>query len=150
MAPDHRRRLHVLLALAAVGAVASALWMAVLTHAGGDTTRAFYGSDTRAQAILVGAALAVGSVLWGPTRSPRARAALWGWGVAGVVGTALLWLFVPPSSLFLFRGGFLVAALCTAGVIGCVANLPASRLAAVLCFGPLRYVGRISYGMYLW
>jgi len=147
---DRRRRLTVLFVLAAAGAVASALWMAALTHAGGDTTRSFYASDTRAQAILVGAALAIGSVLWAPTRSRRARAALWSWGVAGVVGTALLWALVPASSLLVFRGGFFVAALCTAGVIACVANLPTSPLASVLCVRPLRYVGRISYGMYLW
>ncbi|HEY5024595.1 MAG TPA: acyltransferase family protein [Acidimicrobiales bacterium] len=147
---DRRRRLYVLFFVAAAGALASALWMAVLTHAGGDTTRSFYASDTRAQAILVGAALAIGSVLWGPTRTRRARAALWSWGVAGVVGTALLWSLVPPSSLLVFRGGFFVAALCTAGVIACVANLPGSSLATVLCLRPLRYVGRISYGMYLW
>ena len=149
-ATGERRRLRVLFAVAAIGAVASASWMAVLTRAGGDTTRSFYGSDTRAQAILVGAALAVGSVLWGPTRSRRARAAVRGWGAAGVLGTALLWLFVPQSSVWVFRGGFLVAALCTAGVIACVADLPAGRLATVLCWRPLRYVGRISYGMYLW
>lgn len=70
--------------------------------------------------------------------------------MAGVVGTALLWLLVPQDSLWVFRGGFLVAALCCAGVIACVANLPTSRLATALSWGPLRYVGRISYGMYLW
>ncbi len=148
--PDHRRRLQVLFVIAGAGAVASALWMAALTHAGGDTTRSFYASDTRAQAILVGAALALGTVLWGPARSRRARAALWSGGIAGVVGTALLWALVPPSSLLVFRGGFFVAALGTAGVIACVAALPSSRLASVLCLSPLRYVGRISYGMYLW
>src|ERR1019366_7172898 len=88
--PDHRRRLHVLFAVAVTGAVASAVWMAVLTQDGGDTTGSFYASDTRAQAILVGAALAIGSVLWGPARSRRARAAVWGFGVTGVAGTALL------------------------------------------------------------
>ncbi len=145
-----RRRLGVLFAVAATGAVASALWMAMLTHGGGDTTRAFYASDTRAQAILVGAALALGSVLWGPARSLRARCAVLAWGVAGVTGTALLWIFVPASSLWVFRGGFLVAALCTAGVIACVANLPSSPLVRMLSWRPLGYVGRISYGMYLW
>ncbi len=145
-----RRRLGVLFSVATVGALASASWMAVLTRAGGDTTRAFYGSDTRAQAILVGAALAVGSVLWGPTRSRRGRAAVRGWGVAGVLGTALLWLFVRQSSLWVFRGGFLAAALCTAGVIACVADGPSGPVAKGLCWRPLRYVGRISYGMYLW
>ena len=88
--------------------------------------------------------------VWGPARSRRARSALWGWGVAGVVGTALLWSFVPQNSLWVFRVASSLAALCTAGVIACVANLPATRLATMLCWRPLRYVGRISYGMYLW
>jgi hypothetical protein len=130
--------------------VSSALWMAWLTHTGGDTTRSYYASDTRAQAILVGAALAVGTVLWGPTESRRARSLVWCGGVAGVVGTALLWALLPQNSLWAFRGSFLVAALCAAGVMACVANLPASPLATALCWRPLRYVGRISYGMYLW
>ena len=145
-----RRRLGALFAVAAGGAVASAVWMAMLTHGGGDTTRAFYGSDTRAQAILVGAALALGSVLWGPARTLRARGAVLVWGVAGVMGTAVLWATVPASSLWVFRGGFMVAALCTAGVIACVANLPTSPVVRALSWRPLGYVGRISYGMYLW
>jgi peptidoglycan/LPS O-acetylase OafA/YrhL len=145
-----RRRLGVLFVIAAAGALASALWMAWLTHTGGDTTRSFYASDTRAQAILVGAALAIGSVLWGPVRSRRARAVVGGWGVGGVAGTALLWVLVPQNSLWVFRGGFLAAALCAAGVIICVADLPTGRLGTVLSWRPLRYVGRISYGMYLW
>jgi peptidoglycan/LPS O-acetylase OafA/YrhL len=147
---DRRRRLLVLFGVAVTGALASATWMAFLTHAGSDTTRSYYASDTRAQAILVGAALAVASVLWGPARSRSVRSAIWGGGIAGVVGTALLWVFVPQNSLWVFHGGFLVAALCTAGVIACVSNFPGSHIGTVLSWGPLRYVGRISYGMYLW
>jgi peptidoglycan/LPS O-acetylase OafA/YrhL len=147
---ERRRRLGVLFVLAVAGAGASALWMAVLTRGGGDTTRSFYGSDTRAQAILVGAALAIAGALWGPARSRRARGLLWGWGLAGVAGTAALWLWVPETSSLVFRGGFLVAGICAAGVVACVANLPGCRLATVLSLRPLRYVGRISYGMYLW
>ena len=149
--PGHqRRRLYVLFAVAAAGAVASAVWMAVLTAGGADTTRAFYGSDTRAQAILVGAALALGSVLWGPARSLRTRSAVLAWGAAGAIGTAWLWATVPASSVWVFRGGFMVAALGTAGVIACVAHLPSSPIVRVLSWRPLGYVGRISYGMYLW
>ena len=141
----------MLFAVAAVGAVASALWMAVLTHAGGDTTRSFYASDTRAQAILVGAALAIGSVLWGPTgragRGPRCGAgASPAWWERRCCGCSS-----PPDSLLVFRGGFFVAALCTAGVIA-VCRQSSRRPAVARCcvWRPLRYVGRISYGMYLW
>jgi peptidoglycan/LPS O-acetylase OafA/YrhL len=149
-AADPRRRLRVLFAVSVIGALASALWMAALAHSGADTTSAYYGSDTRAQAILVGAALAIGGALWGPARGGWARAALWGAGGVGATGTALLWVLVPQDSLWVFRGGFLVAALCTAGVIACVSDQSSGALARVLAWGPLRYVGQISYGMYLW
>jgi peptidoglycan/LPS O-acetylase OafA/YrhL len=148
--PDPRRRLCALFAVAVAGALASATWMAVLTRSGADTTRAYYGSDTRAQAILVGAALALGMALWGPARSRLARAVLRVAGIGGVLGTALLWLLMPVDSPVAFRGGFLLAALCTAGVIACVAQLPRTAVGSALSWRPLGYVGRISYGMYLW
>ena len=76
---DRRGRLAVVAGVALVGAVASALAMAALTPTGAvSVNRAYYGSDTRAQGLLVGAALAarlpvVGS---GPhrTRPTPARA----------------------------------------------------------------------------
>jgi peptidoglycan/LPS O-acetylase OafA/YrhL len=148
--PDPRRRLCVLFGIAVTGALASATWMAVLTRSGAETTRAYYGSDTRAQAILVGAALALGLALWEPARSPTARAVLRMAGVAGVLGTALLWLLMPVDSPVAFRGGFLLAALCTAGVIACVSQLPRTAVGSALSWRPIGYVGRISYGMYLW
>jgi len=82
--PDRRRRLRGLLVLAAAGALASAVWMMVLAPSNGaDPSRVYYGSDTRAQGLLVGAALAVACVLWGPVRTragTRALGALGCWG----------------------------------------------------------------------
>ena len=77
----NRQRLRLLLALACAGAVLSAVLMAcVAPH--GYTARAYYGTDTRAQAILVGAAIAIGLRLWrkrsgrdGFSASPRC----WPW-----------------------------------------------------------------------
>ncbi len=57
------RRLRLLFLLACVGVLASAALMAHLTPRGYDA-RAYYGTDTRAQALLVGAAIAVGLKLW--------------------------------------------------------------------------------------
>ena len=69
-------------------------------------------------------------------------------------GTALLWALVPASSLWVFRGGLLRAPpLCTAGVIACCRQSPPPAPWHWPCpraVEPLRYVGRISYGMYLW
>ena len=58
-----RRRLHLLFAVACLGSLASALLM-VLQAPDGYTSRAYYGTDTRAQALLVGAAIAIGLALW--------------------------------------------------------------------------------------
>jgi len=144
------RRLQVLLVVAVMGALASAVEMALVTHAGGDPTRSYYGSDTRAQSLLVGAALAVATALWGPAQRPAARRLLWLAGWAGAGGTALLWATVPETSRLAFHGGFLLAATATAAVIAAAAQLPRSPLARVLGLAPLRYLGQISYGMYLW
>ena len=55
--------------VALVGAIASAVLMASLYVPGGDPSRVYYGTDTRAQAMLMGAALAVIVTLHGPIRS---------------------------------------------------------------------------------
>jgi peptidoglycan/LPS O-acetylase OafA/YrhL len=149
-----RRRLGVLLAVAGGGALASAAWMAVITplvvHSANDLNRSYYGSDTRAQALLVGAALAIACVLWQPARSTWARFVLPWVGLAGVATLAALWAHVPETSALAFHGGFLIAALGTAAVIACVTQLPTSAVGSLLSLRPLRYLGRISYGMYLW
>ncbi len=54
----------------AVLAVASAVWMAILYQPFEDTTRVYYGTDTRAAGLLVGVVLAM---VWAPWRS-RSRA----------------------------------------------------------------------------
>ncbi|MGH9029866.1 MAG: acyltransferase family protein, partial [Acidimicrobiales bacterium] len=169
------RSLRALLVVCVVGTLASASEMAVLYSPAGRN-RVYYGTDTRAQALLVGAALAVGIVLWadrrartGPRTGPRSgprtgsgsepswspqtqagRAVMLTVGLGGVVGTALLWILVSFNDSFAFRGGFLLAALATAAVLASVSCHQQSVLARCLSVAPLRYIGRISYGMYLW
>ncbi len=57
---------------------------------------------------------------------------------------------VTESSAFAFHGGFLVIALSGAAVIAVVTQMPHHVVARVLSTRPLPYLGRISYGMYLW
>jgi hypothetical protein len=133
-----------------VGALASAAEMAHLAPHGYDA-RAYYGTDTRAQALLVGAAVAVGLALWGDA-SRRARSARLasGLALAGVAGTAALWATTAETSTFAFRGGFLAASLAAGAVVfGCVVA-PRSVVVRLLELPPLPQLGRISYGMYLW
>ena len=145
-----RRRLHVLFAVACLGSLASALIMGALAP-DGYTTRAYYGTDTRAQALLVGAAIAIGLTIWREgSRRPwfvRAASVL---GVVGIVGTGALWATTAETSAFAFRGGFLVASLAAGAVVLGVAVAPRSLTVRLLELPPLPQWGRISYGIYLW
>jgi peptidoglycan/LPS O-acetylase OafA/YrhL len=171
------RRLWALLALSVAGALASAAEMALLFHHGVGTTRLYYGTDTHGQCLLVGAALASGLALFAQRRRPGvtlapgggplgggpaganpawsassrwARTLLSVLGGAGLVGAGLLWWRSSYNGSFLWDGGFFVAAAATAAVLVCVVCAPRSWLARALSVSPLRYLGRISYGLYLW
>jgi peptidoglycan/LPS O-acetylase OafA/YrhL len=145
-----RRRLHALFVVACLGSLASALTMAILAP-NGYTTRAYYGTDTRAQALLVGAAIAIGLTLWREgSRRPwfvRTAAAL---GIAGMVGTGAMWATTPETSTFAFCGGFLVVSLAAGAVVLGVVVAPRSLAVRLLELPPLPQWGRISYGIYLW
>lgn len=136
-----------ILALAAV----SATLMISLYQPGADPSRVYYGTDSRAAELLVGAALAA---VWPSQRlrgavSPRARLMV---DTAGVVGLAVIFLFftqMEEFSPFLYRGGFVVLSAAVSLVVAAVAH-PASRLGVVLGWRPIRWIGERSYGIYLW
>src|SRR3954471_12806241 len=143
-----RRNLRAVTAVILVLAAGSALLMAALYHQGGDATRAYYGTDTRAQALLVGAALAV---LFTMRSVPRTRAAGVVLQVLGAAGLVFLaWVVVEQSErwTFLYRGGFSLVALASAAMIaGAMTRGP---VRSVLAVPPLPAIGLISYGLYLW
>ncbi len=145
-----RRRLYVLFVVACVGSLISAILMAFLAP-NGYTGRAYYGTDTRAQALLVGAAIAIGLTLWrdGSSRRwfTRTASVL---ALGGVAGTAALWATTSESSTFAFSGGFLVASLAAGAVVLGCAVAPRSLVVRLLELPPLPQWGRISYGVYLW
>jgi peptidoglycan/LPS O-acetylase OafA/YrhL len=151
-ADDHnRRRLAMVAVITATGAILSATWMAVLTSVGSASiNRVYYGSDTRAQGLLVGAALAAACQWWGPIRTVRGRRTLMVTGLAGAAGATTLCRTLSEGSVLTFRGGFALLALSTAAVIASVTRIPSHPLTRLLSFEPLPYLGRISYGMYLW
>ncbi len=136
---------------AAAIALAAGSWGlgAVLAHSG-NVTRSYYGTDTRAAAFLVGAAVA--AVLAGnvavSTRRRRPVLALVGVGGAGA--SAYLWTHLSGSSNWLFHGGLALAALSTAAVIVCIVRGPVGVVSRVCSVAPLRVLGRVSYGVYLW
>lgn len=137
--------------LLAAAAIASASWMAFLYQEGASPERLYFGTDTRAQALLIGAALGATlptMTVTAPSRLLTRSAGIAGWiGLAGLFG---LFLTATGDSPWLYQGGFLLTAvLSLAVVLGCV--LPATGgVPVLLSWGPLVFVGKISYGVYLW
>jgi peptidoglycan/LPS O-acetylase OafA/YrhL len=140
----------VLLVVTVLGVLASATEMALLFHPGMDPSRIYYGTDTRAQDILTGAALGILLLKRPAAAGARARA---GWSWVAVAGAAVFvaeWARINASVDTPYRGGFLLADVMVALVIAGVTLAPTGVPARVLAVRPLTFVGRISYGLYLW
>ncbi len=152
--------LRVLLVVAVTGAIASALEMAFLFNPA-DINRLYFGTDTHAQSVLIGATLAVGLRLWAErkrrgeegnwqARTPWARRVLTAVGVMGLAVSIVLYITVHSDDALAYRGGFSLAALAACAVLLSVSCAQYSPVARLLSFRPFTFIGRISYGMYLW
>jgi peptidoglycan/LPS O-acetylase OafA/YrhL len=145
-----RASLRLLLIISVAGAIGSAVLASVLTGHHVDPSRVYYGTDTRAQALLVGAALATWTALRPAPVSERGRRLVRSVGLAGAGVLVATFMLVGGESSLLYRGGFLVVALAVAGLLSSIAWLPQSPQARLLGVAPLAYLGRISYGVYVW
>jgi len=145
----HRRR--VLLGLCVGGAALSALAGALL-YQPNDVNRAYFGTDSRAQALLIGCALAV--LLARPARrgpwSPAIQDVVAVLGVLGLGTVALIWLTADGGDAWLYRGGLTAAAIGVAAIIAHTVLSPDDPIGRALALRPLVWIGRISYGLYLW
>ena len=142
--------------LCLVLACASALGMIVMYDPTGDPSRVYYGTDTRAFSLLIGAWLAL---IW-PVYTKRSkidpekmtdeqRKKLSTMGLVGLGVLALMCVFVPGTHAFWYRGGLVLASIATAAVIAAI-SLPGSALCRVFSAKPLVWLGTRSYGIYLW
>jgi len=137
------RRILIGLTLASI-ALGFLLW-----SPGHDPARVYYGTDTRAAELLIGAVLA--TVLAGRrhrSRMPSRRIAKSCAGTSALLVLVVMWTTSNQSATWLYRGGFAVHAVLTAFVIA--AALQPGPVAWILSVRPLRALGLISYGVYLY
>jgi len=137
-----RKRLVIITLLLAI---ASALHRATLQQLGALPVRTYYGIDTRADALLIGCATGM-CVSWGLIR-PRS--------LEPFLAPALLLIGVcviatDYASPLMHFGGFTLLAMATAVLLVNLVVSPESYVSTFFEYRPLVWLGRISYGVYLW
>jgi peptidoglycan/LPS O-acetylase OafA/YrhL len=136
--------LAITLSLAALSAASL-----VVLYDGANTSRAYFGTDTRATAILVGGALAM-VLAPGDAIAPATARGLDVLGFIALAGLALAWWKLDGENPFLYRGGLWLAQLAALALVACSVAGPRSIVARLLSFRPLALCGTVSYGLYLW
>jgi peptidoglycan/LPS O-acetylase OafA/YrhL/lysophospholipase L1-like esterase len=137
-----RGRRAPVVAITAIAAAGSAAWMRYLYDTGVNVTRIYYGTDTRAQAFLVGALAA----LVAPHLRARGRQVVGVLGGVALLGVIAV-MFTTATDL-LYRGGFALVAIATA--LAALAAMLPGPVTFALDRAPFRGLGRVSYGVYLW
>lgn len=135
-----------LLCIMVLGAILSAALMVLWYTPAQDSSRLYFGTDTRAAGLLIGAILAFVSTPGAGRRTPGLLDPL---GLIALVGLACQMVTMNEYEPFLYQGGLTVVALTTAIVIAAAAQ-PSSRVARMLGARLLCWVGVRSYGIYLW
>jgi peptidoglycan/LPS O-acetylase OafA/YrhL len=117
-----------------------------LWSTGVDLRRLYYGTDTRADALFVGCLIG----LIPPNIKQNWVKFVQCVGLLSAISFAWLVWTVDFSDAFLYRGGYTLVAVLAACVTWSSANTSLHFLSTVLEWSPLRWLGKISYGLYLW
>ncbi|MGX7059160.1 acyltransferase family protein [Vagococcus humatus] len=144
-----KKRQHVL-KLIVGGIMTSAILMAVL-YEPTSIDRVYYGTDTRAFALLIGCGLAFvwPYYLFTEKIEPKARRVLDGIGVVALVSLLMLANRLNEYQAFLYYGGFFLVACLTAILLAVLVH-PSTWLGKLLALPPFTWLGKRSYSIYLW
>lgn len=133
----------------------SAVLMMLLFDPTADPSRVYYGTDTRAFSLLIGALLAM---IWpsaklsdisGQNLSGKERLVFDGVGLVALLGLVLMVALTNGYSPFIYYGGLLVCSVLTAIAIAVMVH-PVSVLGKIFGWQPLVWLGKLSYSIYLW
>ena len=146
-----KRPQRTLLIVAITGVVLSFCAM-LLLYDGGDPTRVYMGTDTRAASLLMGVIAATA-----PARALAARLVdrlgrrLDAVMVVIAAGIVASWFLVDGATAgALYRGGLLLHSLACATLVGLLVCAQPGRISRGLGWSPLAGIGVLSYGLYLW
>ncbi|MBV8979978.1 MAG: acyltransferase, partial [Acidimicrobiia bacterium] len=143
-----RRRIKVAVG-ALLGGIAGSATLMALLYQSPDPSRAYFGTDTRVGALLAGCLVAVLLSRNGDAIEPRFRTMTSQIvGPVAVVAFVALMGFANETARLLYPAGFLLTQLAT-GTIIAVALRP-GWLSTSLAHWVPRWLGRRSYGIYLW
>jgi peptidoglycan/LPS O-acetylase OafA/YrhL len=145
-----RRKPSAVLVASVVGSLVSAGLMIGLHAHGSHVLRVYEGTDTRAVAVLLGAAVASLRVVLGPKRWASTRSARQALGIVGAIGLAGAWARLDGATALPYQGVLPLCSLAGALVVASIADRRhPGPLGEVLSLAPLRWLGLVSYGVYL-
>jgi peptidoglycan/LPS O-acetylase OafA/YrhL len=141
-----------ILGLVVAGIAASAVLRAVLWATGAAGDRIYYALDTHADALLTGCVVGL-LTTWsrpGPAAGGNATPRRWAGEVVAALGLAALFVVIAYDRDYLYYGMYTAVHVTTAALI--VASLAPTPgpVVRVLQWPVLVWVGRLSYGFYLW
>jgi peptidoglycan/LPS O-acetylase OafA/YrhL len=133
------------LILATAGAAASLTLRIALWHGLQSQARVYNGSDTSADQLLIGCALAVAVTQYGAAIRRIAKWLAWP-AVCGLLAIAVS----SAAGRSLFTWGYTLVSLAAAVIIAQFVTDSRALLSRCLSLRPFVFTGRISYGLYLW
>lgn len=124
----------------------------MLAEQGANVLRLYYASDTRADALLIGCLIGL-LFSWNllPQQNKRFEIYMKSLAAGGLIFLAYMVGTASWGDMILYiNGGYTLIAVCVALILVVLILWPPKGALLILRFVPLVWIGRVSYGFYLW